>query len=181
MINEKFIDIKNQRSILESLLVNLKKKTQYDSAFDKTRYCICNSDGMFNGRYDYNNDRILIDKWFFYDSLCCNEISEIKNILIHEEAHRQNRFNEGYTTKQDHSSNWLKIYLGLEGRIPKVYIKNKRYEYEKGYSEVKKEDLNNIIILGYENSENAVETFKAAMKMKLSFMYVDSERKVHYY
>ncbi|MCL4372687.1 hypothetical protein M1384_01330, partial [Candidatus Parvarchaeota archaeon] len=96
MINEKFIDVRNQKSILESLLSKLKENSSYSSAFDKTKYYITNSNGMFCGRYDPCNDKMLIDKWFLYDSLCSGKIADIENLLVHEEAHRQNHLRGTY-------------------------------------------------------------------------------------
>ncbi len=182
MINEKFIDIRNQKSILESLLSNLKKNSPYSSAFDKTKYYITNSNGMFCGKYAKYDDKILVDKWFLYDSMCSNKFDDIENLLIHEEAHRQSNLLGTYESeKPDHWIEWLKIYLKIGGRIPKVYLKEKLYEHEKGYEEIKEEDFKNIIILGYENSKKAEETLIKATQYGINFIYVDSNRKIHNY
>ncbi len=180
MINEKFIDVRDQRSILESLLSRLKENSPYTSAFDKNRYFITNSNGMFCGKYDKYDDKILVDKWFLYDSLCSDNLEDIENLLIHEEAHRQNNLLGTYESgKPDHWNGWLEIYLKIGGRIPKVYLKEKIYEHEKEYGEVKEEDLKNIIILGYENSEKADETLRKTRESGINFIYVDSNRKIH--
>jgi len=180
MINEKFIDVRNQRSILESLLSKLKENSPYSSAFDKTKYFITNSNGMFCGKYDRSDDKILLDKWFLYDCMCSDKLDYIENLLIHEEAHRQNNLLGTYESgKPDHWTGWLDIYLGMGGRIPKVYLKDKVYEHEKEYQEIKEEDLKNIIILGYENSEKATETLKKVKELGITFIYVDSNRNMH--
>ena len=83
--------------------------------------------------------------------------------------------------KPDHWIEWLKIYLKIGGRIPKVYLKEKLYEHEKGYEEIKEEDFKNIIILGYENSKKAEETLIKATQYGINFIYVDSNRKIHNY
>jgi len=182
MINEEFIDIRKQRSVLEGLLSKLKENSPYPSAFDKTKYYIANSNGMFLGKYDRYNDKILIDKWFLYDSMCSSKFDDIENLLIHEEAHRQNRLLGSYEDgKPDHWTGWLRIYLGLGGKVPKVYLKEKAYEHEKMYEEIKEEDIKNIIILGYENSEKALATFEKARKMGLKFIYIDKNKKLRYY
>ena len=182
MINEKFIDARNQKSILESLLSKLKENSPYSSAFDKNKYCIVNSDGMFCGRYNRKNDKILVDKWFLYDSMCSDKFDDIENLLIHEEAHRQNNLLGTYESgKPDHWTEWLKVYLKIGGRIPKVYIKEKLYEHEKEYEEVKEEDLKNIIVLGYENSGKADEILRKAKGSGINFIYVDSNRNIHNY
>ncbi len=182
MINGEFIDLRKQRSILESLLSSLKRNAPYPSAFDKSKYYITNSNNMFCGRYDHCNDKMLIDKWFLYDSLCSGKIVDIENLLVHEEAHRQNHLRGTYESgKPDHWTGWLNIYLDMGGSIPKVYLKNKAYEHEKEYEEIKEEDLKNIIILGYENSEKAAETLREAKESGINFIYVDSNRKIHNY
>ncbi|MCL4376176.1 hypothetical protein M1558_01640 [Candidatus Parvarchaeota archaeon] len=182
MINEKFIDIRWQRGKLESLLSKFKEKSAFRSAFDKGRYYITNSNGMFCGKYDYCNDRILLDKWFIYDSLCSDKVAEIENVLIHEEAHRQTRLQGTYESgKPDHWAEWLKTYLEMGGSIPQVYIKEKAYEHEKEYSEVKDEDIKNIIILGYKESENARKVLQRAKELHVNFIYVDRNRKIEVY
>lgn len=181
MINEEFIDVRAQMNILENLLSKLKENVRYSSVFDKNRYYIVNSGSMFCGKYDRYNDEILIDRWFVYDSLCSDKITDLKNLLIHEEAHRLNRLLGTYEKgKPDHWLGWLKIYRELGGSTPKVYLKNKFYEYEKEYKNVKEEDFKNIIILGYENSEKAAETLKKARGMGLNFLYVGSEKQIYY-
>ena len=182
MINEEFIDVRRQRSILESLLSKLKENAPYASAFDKNKYYITNSNGMFCGKYDRYNDKILLDKWFLYDSLCSNRIADIENLLIHEEAHRQNRLLGSYENgKPDHWLGWLKIYLGLGGKIPKVYLKNKAYEHEEEYKKIKEEDIKNIIMLGYEKTDKAATILEKARKRGLNFIYIDEKRKLHCY
>ncbi len=182
MINEKFIDVRNQKSILESLLSKLKENSSYSSAFDKTKYYITNSNGMFCGRYDPCNDKMLIDKWFLYDSLCSGKIADIENLLVHEEAHRQNHLRGTYESgKHYHWTGWLNIYLDIGGSIPKVYLKNKVYEHEKEYEEVKEEDLKNIIILGYKNGGEAAEILRKVKESGINFIYVDAAKKIHNY
>ena len=182
MINEKFIDVRNQKSILESLLSKLKENSSYSSAFDKTKYYITNSNGMFCGRYDPCNDKMLIDKWFLYDSLCSGKIADIENLLVHEEAHRQNHLRGTYESgKPYHWTGWLNIYLDIGGSIPKVYLKNKAYEHEKEYEEVKEEDLKNIIILGYKNGGEAAEILRKVKESGINFIYVDAAKKIHNY
>ena len=182
MINEKFIDVRNQKSILESLLSKLKKNSSYSSAFDKTKYYITNSNGMFCGRYDPCNDKMLIDKWFLYDSLCSGKIADIENLLVHEEAHRQNHLRGTYESgKPYHWTGWLNIYLDIGGSIPKVYLKNKAYEHEKEYEEIKEEDLKNIIILGYKNGGEAAEILRKVKESGINFIYVDAAKKIHNY
>ncbi len=182
MINEKFIDVRNQKSILESLLSKLKENSSYSSAFDKTKYYITNSNGMFCGRYDPCNDKMLIDKWFLYDSLCSGKIADIENLLVHEEAHRQNHLRGTYESgKPYHWTGWLNIYLDMGGSIPKVYLKNKVYEHEKEYEEVKEEDLKNIIILGYKNGGEAAEILRKVKESGINFIYVDAAKKIHNY
>ncbi len=182
MINEKFIDVRNQKSILESLLSKLKENSSYSSAFDKTKYYITNSNGMFCGRYDPCNDKMLIDKWFLYDSLCSGKIADIENLLVHEEAHRQNHLRGTYESgKHYHWTGWLNIYLDMGGSIPKVYLKNKVYEHEKEYEEVKEEDLKNIIILGYKNGGEAAEILRKVKESGINFIYVDAAKKIHNY
>ena len=182
MINEEFIDVRKQRGMLESLLSKLKENTSYASAFDKAKYYITNSNGMFCGKYDRDNDEILLDKWFLYDSMCSGKFDDIENLLIHEEAHRQNWLLGSYENgKPDHWLGWLKIYLDLGGKIPKVYLKNKAYEHEEEYKEIKEEDIKNIIMLGYEKSEKAAIIFEKARKMGLKFTYIDEKKKLHYY
>jgi hypothetical protein len=182
MINEKFIDVRNQKSILESLLSKLKENSSYSSAFDKTKYYITNSNGMFCGRYDPCNDKMLIDKWFLYDSLCSGKIADIENLLVHEEAHRQNHLRGTYESgKPYHWAGWLNIYLDIGGSIPKVYLKNKAYEHEKEYEEVKEEDLKNIIILGYKNGGEAAEILRKVKESGINFIYVDAAKKIHNY
>ena len=182
MINEKFIDVRNQKSILESLLSKLKENSSYSSAFDKTKYYITNSNGMFCGRYDPCNDKMLIDKWFLYDSLCSGKIADIENLLVHEEAHRQNHLRGTYESgKPYHWAGWLNIYLDIGGSIPKVYLKNKAYEHEKEYEEIKEEDLKNIIILGYKNGGEAAEILRKVKESGINFIYVDAAKKIHNY
>ena len=182
MINEKFIDVRNQKSILESLLSKLKENSSYSSAFDKTKYYITNSNGMFCGRYDPCNDKMLIDKWFLYDSLCSGKIADIENLLVHEEAHRQNHLRGTYESgKPYHWTGWLNIYLDMGGSIPKVYLKNKAYEHEKEYEEIKEEDLKNIIILGYKNGGEAAEILRKVKESGINFIYVDAAKKIHNY
>lgn len=182
MINEKFIDVRNQKSILESLLSKLKENSSYSSAFDKTKYYITNSNGMFCGRYDPCNDKMLIDKWFLYDSLCSGKIADIENLLVHEEAHRQNHLRGTYESgKPYHWTGWLNIYLDIGGSIPKVYLKNKAYEHEKEYEEVKEEDLKNIIILGYKNGGEAAEILRKVKESGINFIYIDAAKKIHNY
>ena len=182
MINEKFIDVRNQKSILESLLSKLKENSSYSSAFDKTKYYITNSNGMFCGRYDPCNDKMLIDKWFLYDSLCSGKIADIENLLVHEEAHRQNHLRGTYESgKPYHWAGWLNIYLDIGGSIPKVYLKNKAYEHEKEYEEVKEEDLKNIIILGYKNGGEAAEILRKVKESGINFIYIDAAKKIHNY
>lgn len=182
MINEKFIDIRNQKSILESLLSKLKENSPYSSAFDKTKYSIINSSNTFCGRYDEHSDEILIDKWFVYDSMCSSKLDDVKNLLIHEEAHRQNHLRGTYKgDKPDHWIGWLKVYFEMGGRIPEVYLKNKLYEHEIGYKEIKEEDFKNIIILGYNNSEKAAEILRKAKDSRINFIYIDANKNIHNY
>jgi hypothetical protein len=137
---------------------------------------------MFCGKYDKYDDKILIDKWFLYDSMCSDKFDDIKKVLIHEEAHRQNNvLGACESGKPDHWTEWLKIYLKMGGKIPRVYLKEKVYEHEKEYEEVKEEDLKNIIILGYENSEKAAEILRTAKESGVNFLYVDSNRNIHNY
>jgi hypothetical protein len=181
MVNEEFIDVRNQMSVLESLLSKLKEKSNYPLAFDKTKYSITNSQNMFCGKYDRYSDKILIDKWFLYDSICSGKFNEIENLLIHEEAHRQNHLQGTYEKgKPDHWTGWINLYLNMGGLLPEVYLKVKAYEYEKEYSSVEEEDIKNIIILGYKEGEKAKYILEKAKKLA-NFIYVDENRKIKVY
>ena len=69
----------------------------------------------------------------------------------------------------------------MGGSIPKVYLKNKVYEHEKEYEEVKEEDLKNIIILGYKNGGEAAEILRKVKESGINFIYVDAAKKIHNY
>ena len=174
MINERFIDIRQQRKALDDILTELGKTASYNNSFIREKYSIVNSNGLFCGKYDRESDRILIDRWFLYDSLCLGDAGEIKNTAIHEEAHRQTAIlhtrNSG---KPDHWMDWLNIYLDMGGRRPQVYIKSRAYEHEELYEDVSPQDIENIIIISYGKDPAADKLFKRRLEIEKEFIYID--------
>ncbi|MEM0143167.1 MAG: hypothetical protein QXL94_04350 [Candidatus Parvarchaeum sp.] len=148
MINETFLDVKNQRKTLDSILLELSQKfTDKKGAFNPKNYHIIFSDGNFSGKYNRETDEIFIDKWFIYDMLCSGDIESIKNAVIHEEAHRQAELNSKCSDFADHWYGWLSEYLSMGGQPPQVYLKTKKYERSAEYKEVNSSDIKDIIMI----------------------------------
>ena len=178
LINEEFFDSKKQRMVLDSILTDLNQKFAGRNAFLKEKYKLVFAYDNFSGKYNFLADEIAIDKLFFYDMLCSNDIESIKDVVIHEEAHRQVRLKNKKEDFADHWNNWLEEYLYLGGRPPQVYLKRKLYERSSEYKEVRKDEINEIIILTDDGSRISKELISERERIDSPFLLVNPYREI---
>ncbi|EFD93167.1 MAG: hypothetical protein BJBARM5_0036 [Candidatus Parvarchaeum acidophilus ARMAN-5] len=182
MINEKYFDIKYQRNLLDAILSSMRKKMpEKENVFLPEKYHITIARGKvsdFNGKYNRKDDSIEIDKMFIYDKLSSFDIYDIRNTVIHEEAHRQVFLNDKTDDFADHWESWLKEYLSMGGKPPEVYTKVKYSEVSKEYSEIKPADLESIIIITDDGKDTTRKLIYEREAVKRPFLTVYKDGKI---
>ncbi len=176
-INGDFLDLRTQRKALEKILSEVSRECgEKRGAFDKDKYLITCSKEGFCGRYDRENDRILLDKFFIYDAMCSGETDRIKNAIKHEEAHRQAVLSGKNSNFADHWQGWLNEYLSMGGKPPQVYLKTKLYERSADYGEVRDFEIEEIILLTDDGSRESRYLLRKREKIKKPFLLLTSEK-----
>ena len=114
-------DNSNQRKALDFILSDLREKfPDYPDAFLENNYKLATFGGDFYGKYYEPDDTIFINKPYLHNKICSGRISEVKNTIVHEEAHRQASIKGEVNPFIDHWEGWLKEYLSMGGRPDEV-------------------------------------------------------------
>lgn len=174
MINEAYLDVRKQRKVLDSILSELSSDfPDKADTFSKEKYRIVFSDNYFDGKYNFMEDRIEIDKLFIYDAMCSGDLDSIRNTVIHEAAHRQVALNDKRDSFADHWIGWLEEYLPMGGMPPEVYIKRKINEASREYWEISEQDIGYVTIITDNGTRTAKELIRKRSEINSPFLVID--------